>query len=342
MSPFSEKVVRDRKVGEQNNLSSFSFMENGSEYIVKHPLIMGEIPLHEDGEVKVILAEETMTLTLGEYLQRLGISYQRYFREVKVYPDKDRQVILKDLHQEVVDKRTSITNDKIKEYTQERAHRHNWQQETARDHSPFFIKTINDLGLDGLLAKTVSPRHDYLDGIDELIEFDAQALMTGGQNSGPKVIIAIQRSFEDKEAEVVKDPIRFFPENPEQGPIFRVFLKEDLTDYMDNQVTFMQKLLDLRSKKAVQEGLSPAAYAKDKPRQGLPAVAKVLPGGVTEQIKRTTRVLNAIQEQLHSFLLSSRFQQQPLGVQSEIKRQAELLKMEDFLEAVKILEAEAA
>ena len=330
---------------EQESLDTIKFRDaEDGEHEVYHPLVEGNVDktLKEEDEVKVALTTRKEDMSFSSYLERIGVTYARYFRETKVFPDKDTQTVLRDLHQEAVDRRTEAAVRKHKQYTAEHAEKDNLQQETAKNHAPVFLKTINDLGIDGLEAKASLPRQDYLDGIDEIIEFDPEALVSEGEREGEKVSIGIQRSFRDKGREVISDPVKFFPEDPDHGVVFRVFIKEELEDYVDGQTTLMQKLLNLRADKAKQAGVSPKALAKKDATRGLPTVSKVLEGGVGEQIDRTKKVLNEIRSQLNNFIESTKFKKLKPSVQKELKRQAEILKIDKFIDEVSDMEGEIA
>ncbi|MBU1203231.1 hypothetical protein KKH39_04295 [Patescibacteria group bacterium] len=312
---------------------------------VVHPRILGEfsaIP-RENDEVEVVLSAKNQTMTFGEYLQRIGVKYDWFFKTKKEEPDKNLQDLLRDLHQKSVDNRTAASIRQHQKFTHEGASYDNLQQETARNHSPVFTKIINDLGIDGLEAKEARPRQDYLDGIDEILEFDSTSLSTQGDEEGEKIIIGIQRSFSDKKRHITKDPIRFFPENPEAGAIFRVFIQEDLDDYIDklSGMSYMQKLLEIRAQKARQAGQSPNQYAKSQRNDGLAPISQVLPKGEREQINRTLKVLKEIKEQMNIYIESDDFAGQTPFMQAEIKRKMELLDIDSFIGEIENLKAAA-
>jgi hypothetical protein len=296
--------------------------------------------LSESDEVSVLGKSGVFTLSFGEYLARLGLTHGRYFKATKTRPDDSPTHILKDLHIEVIAQRTRVAVKQHQRYTSEHARGDNLQQETAKDHGPFFNQTINDLGVEGLEAEEAPARVDYLDGIDEIISLDPRALETDGEEGEEVIKIGIQRSFKDKGHEVKGDPVRFIPEDPEAGPMFRVFILEDLEDYVDmaGDSSLRQKLLDIRAGKAREAGVDPVSYGKGKRNDGLPNVDKVLPGGISEQVARVRKVLIAIKSQLHDYIESANFVKQPLAVQSALRRQLEQIRIENFIRAVNELE----
>jgi hypothetical protein len=305
---------------------------------VIHPEIKGSINrvLNEYDNVEVISLGQVKKLTFAEYLRRIGVDYEYYSMVVMGNPDIDQNEILRRLHQQAVDKRTKTAARKHAEYTRESATRDNLQQETAKDHSAVFLQTVNDLDVYGLSAQSVVGRHDYLDGIDEILILDHESLQSSGEKKGRSVYVGIQRSFEDKKAEVVRDPIRFIPEKPEAGAVFRVFIEEKLEDYIDIKtgISRWQKLLDMRTVRAKEAGLDPREFARTKKNQGMPAVKNVLSGGVEEQLQRVENVLQNIKEQLESYIHSADFKNQPLFVQAELRSALENMKIEDFLLAI--------
>lgn len=315
---------------------------DGREKKAVHLSLEGEVKrnLKEEDEVQVRGKSGVFTINFGEYLARLGISHARYFQAMKTRPMDSPIQILRDLHQEVIAERSTAALRQHKKYTSERADRDNLQQETAKDQGPFFRQTINDLGIDGLEVREAPFRVDYLDGIDEIIQLDHKALETNGEEvASQPVKIGLQRSFSDKEEEIRRDRIRFIPEDPEAGLIFRVFILEKLEDYTDlaGETSLYQKLLDLRAKKAREQGLDPTTYARGKKNEGLPTVDKVLSGGINEQVARTLRVLSEIKKQLGSYIDSAKFIEQPKAVQVALRKQYEQIKIDDFIEAVEEL-----
>lgn len=305
---------------------------------VVHPEIISTIDriFRETDRVEISSLGQIKLLTFGEYLQRLGVSYADYYRVVKGGPDKDQNEILRRLHQEAIDKRTRAAIRKHQEYTKESATRDNLQQETAKDHSQVFLKTVNDLGIDGLEAELAPEQFDYLDGIDEILTLDPESLQSAGEKSGQGIHFGIQRSFNDKTKEVTSDPLRFIPEKPELGVLFRVFIKEELSDYIDEKTgeSIWQKLLNIRSVKARASGLDPSEFAKSQRNQGLSSVDKVLSGGVKEQIRRVKNILQNIKDQLQVYVDSPYFEKQPKAVQEQLRSSLENMRIEDFLVAL--------
>lgn len=305
---------------------------------VVHPEIISSIDriFRETDRVEVSSLGQVKLLTFAEYLQRLGVSYYDYNRVAKSGPDKDQNEILRRLHQEAIDKRTRVAIRKHQEYTRESATRDNLQQETAKDHSQVFLKTVNDLGIDGLEAEFAPEQLDYLDGIDELLTLDQESLQSSGEKSGQVIHFGIQRSFKDKRKDVAGDPLRFIPEKPELGVLFRVFIKEELSDYIDEKTgeSIWQKLLDIRSAKARASGADPSEFSKSQRNQGLSSVDKVLSGGVKEQIRRVKNILQNINDQLQAYVDSPHFQKQPKAIQEQLRSSLENMKIEDFLVAL--------
>lgn len=305
---------------------------------VVHPYIESPIEgiLKEGDSVEISGLGQTKSLLFGDYLRRMGVAYADYYRVSKSDPTKDQNEILRDLHQEAINKRTRAAIRKHQEYTRESATRDNLQQETAKDHSQVFLKTINDLGIDGLEAEFAPEQVDYLDGIDEIVRLKPVSLQSGGEKNGEVMLFGIQRSFKDKSKEVMADPIRFLPEQPEIGVLFRVFIKENLSDYIDEKTgeSIWQKLLNIRIAKARASGMDPNEFSKVQRNQGLSSVDKVLPGGVKEQIKRVKNILQNIQDQLQAYVDSLDFKKQSQAVQEQLRGSLENMKIEEFLLAL--------
>lgn len=305
---------------------------------VVHPDIISPIDgiLHETDSVEISSLGQIKTLVFADYLRRIGVSYADYYRVLKSEAGKDQNEILRSLHQEAINKRTRAAIRKHQEYTRESANRDNLQQETAKDHSQVFLKTVNDLGIDGLGAELVPEQLDYLDGIDEMLTLDPESLQSGGEKSGSVIRFGIQRSFKDKTREVTSDPIRFIPEKPEIGVLFRVFIKENLSDYIDEKTgeSIWQKLLDIRTAKARASGVDPQEFSKVQRNQGLSSVDKVLSGGVKEQIRRVKNILQNVHDQLQAYVDSPDFKKQPKAVQDQLRSGLENMKIEDFLLAI--------
>lgn len=331
---------------EESQFNTINFHDiNGAAHEVVHPILVGkfaDIP-REDEEIEVSLASKSQTMTFGEYLQRIGVKYDWFFKARKTEPDISLQELLKNLHQQSVDNRTTASIKQHQKYTHEYAGYDNLQQETTKDHSLFFTKLINDLGIEGLEARAARHRQDYLDGIDEVLEFDPTSMHSQGEDEGEKVIIGIQRSFSDKKREITKDPIRFFPEDPEVGAIFRVFIQEDIADYVDQKTdtSFMQKLLEIRAQKAREAEQSPDEYAKSHRNEGLPTVEQVLPKGQGQQIRRVLKILEQIKGQTIEYLSSDDFSRQSPFMQAEIKRKIEFLDIDSFIADVESLKMAA-
>jgi hypothetical protein len=308
----------------------------------KHRVIHPEIAsstdgiMHETGTVEISSMGQIKILTFGDYLGRIGVSYADYYRLTKSEPNKDKNEVLRTLHQEAINKRTRVAIRKHQEYAREIANRDNLQQTTAKEHSPVFLKTINDLGIDGLGAELVPEQLDYLDGIDEMLTLDPESLQSGGEKSGSVIRFGIQRSFKDKKKEVMSDPIRFIPEKPEIGVLFRIFIKENLSDYIDEKTgeSIWQKLLDIRTAKARASGVDPNEFSRVQRNQGLSSVDKVLSGGVREQIRRVKNILQNVQEQLQAYIDSPDFKKQSKAVQEQLRSGLENMKIEDFLLAL--------
>ncbi len=305
---------------------------------VIHPEIISAIDkiFRETDRVEISSLGQIKVLSFGEYLQRLGVSYADYYRVSKSGPDKDQNEILRALHQEAINKRIRVALRKHQEYTKESATYDNLQQETAKDHSRVFLKTINDLGIDGLSAELAPEQFDYLDGIDEIVTLDPESLQSSGEKNGPVIRFGIQRSFKDKKREVMSDPIRFIPEQPEIGVLFRIFIKENLSDYIDEKTgeSIWQKLLNIRSAKARASGVDPNEFSKVQRNQGLSSVDKVLSGGVKEQIRRVKNILQNVQDQLRTYIDSPDFKKQSQAVQEQLRSGLEKMQIEDFLKAI--------
>ena len=322
---------------ERESFVEFQDIDSGKKRVI-HPEIIGGIDgiLKELDLVEVSGLGDVEEMSFGEYLRRIGVNYDYYYKSSKTDPEIDQNKILKNLHQESIDKRTAAAIRKHREFTKESANHDNLQQETARDHSRLFNKTINDLGIDGLESQPAPAQVDYLDGVDEILVLDHEALESGGERSGQKFHVGIQRSFSDKKGEVTRDPIRFIPEKPEIGVLFRVFIKEDLDEYVDEKTgtSIWQKLLDVRSAKARAAGMDPKQFAKLKRNEGMPTIDKVLPGGVRDQVAKVKSVLRAVSSQLEAYIDSPHFKSQSPEVQRQLKGALKDMRIEDFLEAV--------
>jgi len=340
----SQIITADPSLEDNNGLNIIKF--KGVDGRIKeavHLSLEGEAAkdLKENDKVQVRGRSGIFTISFGEYLARLGLDHGRYFKAIKTRPEDSLNQILRDLHQEVIVERSEAAKRQHNRYTHESADRDNLQQETAKDHSHIFTHTINDLGIDGLEAEEAAARVDYLDGIDEIVKLDHRSLETDGEESEEGIKIGIQRSFRDKGREVKEDPLRFIPEDPESGPVFRVFVLENVEDYVDmaSESSLYQKLLDLRAQKAREAGLDPKTYAKGRRNEGLPTVDKVLPGGVGEQVKRVKRVLKEIRDQLGAYIDSPKFASQSGTIQEALKKQYKQIKIDDFIQAVDELAA---
>ena len=206
--------------------------------------------------------------------------------------------LIKAMHQSVIAERTRQAL-KMEKKSQGNEN----QEQTAKDHSQFFIRLINELGIDGLDATEALPREDFLDEIDEFLVFDKKAYETDGDKEGQKIYIGVQRSFKHKS--LTSDTV-LIPEETEKGLVVKVFIKEEIEDYEDaDRVTWFQRLLELRTAKAKEKGMSPAGYAKENPKtDGIPPIAEVLPGGQTEQVKRVVKILREIESQFRVTLSS--------------------------------------
>ncbi len=330
----------------QEQLKIIEFQDiNGQAHHVRHPYILTEAHgiFREDDRVEVGLSQKTESMVFADYLARIGVSYNWFYRACKENPDSSVQDILHDLHQQSIDQRTQTAIRQHREYGQEKATGDNLQRETTKNHSPLFARVINDLGVDGLSAKESLPRQDYLDGIDEIVEFDPEEFKSQGERHGQKISIGIQRSFNDKRGEIVRDPVRFFPEEPESGPVFRVFVKETISDYIDENtgISFMQKLLDKRNEKARQLGQEPYQYARSARNEGFPPVAQVLPGGEKEQISRALDILTEIKRQFGDFLSSERFRSLSPAVQKDLEDKWQSLDLDKYILSVEGLSSAA-
>ena len=316
----------------------------GKELIAGHPVIMGseerdvEYRYRSHDNVKCVWKNEEETMSFDDYLAIMRVSYGEYFKKLKSEKDKTQAEILKELHQGKIDERTAKAITKNKEYTKEEARRDNLQQETAKDHSPLFAKTFNDLGIDGLKAEGSLPRSDYLDEIDDYLVLDSKSLETNGEQEGKEIYIGIQRSFSEKK---VKRPVELIPEQIDRGPIFKVTVIEKLDEYMDeNEETYWQKLLNMRTAKAKEVSMSPDQYAKTQRNEGLSAIAKVLPGGEKQQIAKVQTVLETVRNQLKIYLHSLEFSNLPPRIQRILKENGQEIKISNFIAAAEDLKQE--
>ncbi|PWB39159.1 MAG: hypothetical protein C3F02_00060 [Parcubacteria group bacterium] len=319
--------------------------ETGRVIKSEHPTIVGDNIRgvdqiwHSADQVKCRVGEKLIPLTFDEYLEVLGVNYGDYFKKIKQSDGgsmQQREIFL-ELHKATIDQRTQRAIKLYERYTQEKAKRDNLQQETALAHSPFFIKIINDLGIDGLSAAAARPRNDFLDEIDEYLVLDPAALASQGEEVGEKIYIGVQRSFKDKK---LKSGVEFLPEDLDKGPIFKIFLRENREEYIENsgdrenEESYWQKLLNLRARKAKAAGLSPTEYAKVAAKEGLATVDKVLLGGVESQVAKTLNVLQAIKDQWAQFVMSRDFLELSPGLKKLLEDNYKNINIDKFLEAV--------
>lgn len=296
--------------------------------------------LNEYEEVEVMGKSGVAIMDFDEYLARLGITYDQYCEAVKSRSNNSLNEILRDLHLDIITERSRSARElhkRFKVVTQ--------QHETAREHEPFFSRTVNDLGMRGLRAEEASATTDYLDGVDSLITFDHRAFETEGkETSDQPVIVGVQRSFRKKKDEVAVNPIRFIPERAEVGPIFIASLFEDKADYTDGYTggSLYQKLLSKRTANVKASGRTLKEYAARTGNQGFPRIDTVIPGGKPEQAKRVIRLLTEIKNQLSDYIDSSNFKQQTIDVQRALKKQYDEMDIDDFLNTANTISKMAA
>lgn len=335
-SKFASAVL-EPEIIKSTSFVEFQDIHKGRQRVV-HPEIISPIKgiLREVDRVEISNLGQFKHLTFGEYLKRIGVVYEYYFKMTKSNPGIDQNEILRNLHQEAIENRIKVAIRKHGEYARESATRDNQQQETSKDHSLVFLKTVNDLGIDGLGAEGVPEQFDYLDGIDEMLIIDHESLQSSGEKNGHPIYIGIQRSFDDTKGEVTTDHLRFIPEKPEIGVLFRVFIKEELSDYIDEKTgeSIWQKLLNIRTAKARASGVDPSEYSKVQRNQGLSSVDKVLSGGVKEQIRRVKNILQNVKDQLRAYVDSPDFKMQTKVVQEQLRSGLENMNIEDFLVAL--------
>ncbi|MFA6253508.1 MAG: hypothetical protein WCV69_04440 [Patescibacteria group bacterium] len=321
---------------------------------IDHLNLIGPLPKGSDGlvplaaEVSVDFLDHAENMLFADYLHFVGATYLEYRRAVKARPDDNLNIILRDLHRQIVRDRLARVEKLHGRYAQESATSINRQVETTRDHGKIFDMSINDLEIDGLSSEPASNDVDYLDGIDHILTFDHGELLIDKDGvveekdvlSHKKLFIGVQRTFNSaKKNEVIKDPIRILPSDNGRGVVFRIFLQENLSDYQDDkQETLMEKLDAYRREAAKKAGLSPIEYGRKHRRQGYPGVYKVLPGGQAEQVKRVLRVFEEIKKQLNDYINSLEFQKQTEYVQGQLKDLRDNLHLEDYIAAMQTVE----
>lgn len=332
-----EAPVEETTEEEQGSFIEFQDVDNSRQRVI-HPEIIGDIErtLRESDSVDVSGLGQEINMSFEQYLKRIGVDYEDYYELSKADSSLDQNEVLRNLHQQAVDSRIREAIKKQQEYGRESATRDNFQRETTEDHSRLFNKTINDLGIDGLESRPASSQSDLFNSVDEVLVLDPEALKTGGERNGQKLHIGIQRSFSYTKESLVRDPVCFIPEKPEIGALFRVFIKEDLDEYIDEKTgtSIWQKLLDVRSAKARAAGMDPKQFAKLKRNEGMPTIDKVLPGGVRDQVAKVKKVLKAVSSQLEAYIDSPHFKSQSPEVQKQLKGALKDMRIEDFLEAV--------
>ena len=350
--PFEETILAPEVPKKVSRVEMKSEKTAGD---IDHFDLIGPLPKGSDGliplaaEVSVDFLGHAENMLFADYLHFVGATYLEYRRAVKANPNDNLNNILKDLHHQIVRDRLAKTEKLHSHYAQENAISVNRQVETTRDHGRIFDMTINDLEIDGLSSESVPNDVDYLDGIDHILTFDHAELlanheneMVGDKNILPhkKLFIGVQRTFNPaKKNEVVKDPIRILPSDNGKGVVFRIFLQENLSDYQDDkEETLMEKLDTYRREAAKKAGLSPVEYGRKHRRQGYPGVYKVLPGGQSEQVKRTLRVFEEIKKQLNDYINSPGFQKQTEYIQGQLKDLRDNLHLEDYVTAMRLVE----
>ena len=228
----------------------------------EHPVIVdGLVSDQPDQILKVGIRGNIENMSFEDYLSIMRINYVDYIKALRAPHNDgiDPVELVKKMHQGVIERRTGQAK-KVKE----RARGNENQEQTAKDHSQFFVRLVNELGIDGLEATEALPREDFLDEVDEFLVFDKTAYETDGEKEGQKVYIGIQRSFNHKS---LTSETVLVPEETDKGLIVKVFLKEELDDYEDSDgVTWFQRLLELRATKAKAKGMNPLSYAAENPK----------------------------------------------------------------------------
>jgi|GEM_PF-5905841 hypothetical protein len=290
----------------------------GGVHQAEHPVIIDGLQVGSGG---IVNAENNPNLKIGldgyieemsfeDYLFMLGIKYGHYYKVAKDPKNDgaDPNDLIKQLHQEIIEKRTEDTKRLGRGYDAARSQQGNrtsrtklgneGSERTTNEDGQFFVKMFKDLGIDGLDAELALPRDDIKDEVDEYIVIDPKAYETEGEEEGKKIYIGVQRTFRDKG---LRNRFLLSPEGLDKGIIFKTMLREESDIYNDeNKDSLWQKLLLSRVAKAREEGISPLAYAEKHPNDGISPVSEVLRGGQREHIRRVVGILQEIQKQIQT------------------------------------------
>lgn len=323
--------------------------EDGQWYEVPHPLVE---PSHDE---KKIQSNDMVQVSIWDFKTKMsfekclevffGTTYNNYFRILKEHDEMDQKGVLRQLHLEVIEKRRQEALALDKEYSGGN------QEATAKEHSPMFVRIINELGIDGISAEIGQLRNDYKDKIDDFLVVDPARLeeFIAGKikemNGKRPIYIGVQRTFDTsavKRAEIINDPIKILPEKPGE-PVFVVFLEESVDEYVDQPNTneeyaLWQRLLDKRMEEARKEGKTLEKYLDEKPGDDrLALVSEVLPKGFAQQKRKAIKVFKEVIAQWQAFRRSSKFAELP-----EIVRQRLEINFSDLekLDIPKIIKEE--
>lgn len=278
-------------------------LKDGSFVSPKTPLIVAYGPDYSEED------------TLAEYLKNIGSNYDEFKQAYEQADHKDVKNILLELHKRAVVRRFNSATKLDKFYDKEGTPKGELRAEGVREHSLVFDKYINDLGIFGVESSTAMVG-DYKDGIDQYLILDPVAMSTDGEDTGRKVHIGIQRSFDDKSEEVLESHTRYVPELISEGPISRVFWRDREVDYR----AVHDRLMDMRREKLLTEAerqhLSLLEYTDAQAKQKkvsakefmqgvrLAPISKALPRGEQQQYELVQEILDNTLDQLENYLNS--------------------------------------
>ena len=301
---------------EDYNLPAFNSAEliPGENQTIQHPEIISSISAHEkllpNAKVQVAYGPHYIESTsIDDYLRHIGSEYRFYEGACERMRQWDNKYLFLELHKKAIVHRFHSLKER---YDGERTRADQNQAVSAREHSVVWDKYFNDLGIHGFRSETTQ-MEDYLDGIDQYFVLDHKAMLSDGEEESDSIYIGVQRSFEDKNLEVTKSPLRYIPEHLDLGPIYRVYWHDRDADYANvydrlttqrdkklraEAETSKMSYLDYLEKESKRRGISQKEFFK---RRHLPAIERVIPGGRAQQYKFVFEVLTETYNQLRHY-----------------------------------------
>lgn len=311
---------------ELNPPSTIEITNDGDKpYEVDHPWIKGDVQTNPQGLIDA-RAEVTVayprghdfTMSFERYLQTIGLNYDRYQTYYKHHQTAGLATDFRRMHQAAIEHRGQTARylkDKWRKENSEAQQRS--QQESTTVHS-YIWRKIFDLGIDGLDAEVPwDYRGDYLDGIDEFVFFN-KTLLSGNETQDASnediFAVGVQRSHKDKAQEVARDPLRYIPEHPEYGPVFRVFMPDISDLYNTIKGKLKDKLDDRLALASLQAGVPQREYVAKKAAENNVSpdefrlrelekikLSKVLRHGQSEQMQWASHILTSVSRQLEQY-----------------------------------------